>query len=351
MVVITSAFYTDLPKVELHAHLNGSLSEEMVKKLLSKNSSLHIEFASTTIEKGSKRTLDECFEMFKIIQKLTGTSQAITDVTKSVIEDFAKDNVVYLELRSTPRSNPETGLTKQKYIEAVLTGIREYQQENNNNIIVKFLVSIDRRRGVNDARENIELAKEYFKQSNGIVVGIDLSGDPNVGNAADYIPLLEDAKLAGLRLSIHMAEIKGLDKENIKLLQLPPDRIGHGTFLYENEECRCMVLNKRIPFEICLTSNVKGGTVQSYAEDDHHMHKWQKHEQPLIICTDDKGVFSTTLSNEYQIAAEHTGMSTEDLFALSLKSIDYIFANNCTKDSLRKKLKCWKQENTNFFQQ
>nr|XP_039255414.1 adenosine deaminase-like protein [Styela clava] len=346
---ILSNFCIQLPKIELHAHLNGSLSEVTVNGLLKDNSTSDIKIDSTSIEKGAKRTLNDCFEMFKIIQKLTDRAQIITEVTKSVIDEFAQDNVMYLELRSTPRNNLETGLTKRNYIEAILTGINEYQQKNNESIIVKFLVSIDRRRGVVEAKENLELAKEYFNRPNNVVVGIDLSGDPHVGNAEDYIPLLEDAKSAGLKLSLHMAEINGLDDENIKLLGLPPDRIGHGTFLYENEECRNLVLKRRIPFEICLTSNVKGGTVESYAEDHHHMHKWLKDKQPVVICTDDKGVFSTTLSNEYLIAAQNGGMSSEDIYNLSFESIDHIFSNDITKDILRQKMKNWKQENMYYF--
>lgn len=105
----------------------------------------------------------------------------------------------------------------------------------------------------------------------------------------------------------------------------------------------------RIPLEICLTSNVKGGTVASFEQDHHHFHKWHDQNHPIVICTDDKGVFSTSLSNEYAIASQVRGMSMPQMFELSKSSIDCIFADNQLKKRLRERWNLWMENNKRFF--
>lgn len=103
-------FYVKLPKVELHAHLNGSISSSTMKKLIAKKPHLKVHDHMTMIDKGKKRTLEECFQMFQVIHQLTTSAEDILMVTKDVIKEFADDGVKYLELRSTPRGDGATGI-------------------------------------------------------------------------------------------------------------------------------------------------------------------------------------------------------------------------------------------------
>lgn len=102
-------FYRQLPKVELHAHLNGSVSVQTIEKLISRKPHLNIEHGMTAIGKGQRRTLDECFQVFKVIHQLVDTEEDILMVATDVIKEFAADGVKYLELRSTPREEKNTG--------------------------------------------------------------------------------------------------------------------------------------------------------------------------------------------------------------------------------------------------
>lgn len=225
-----TTFYSKLPKVELHAHLNGSISSNTIKKLITKKPGLKIHDQMTMIDKGKKRTLEECFQMFPIIHQLTTSPEDILMVTKDVIKEFADDGVKYLELRSTPRGENATGMTKKTYVESVLEGIKQSKQENVD-IDVRYLISIDRRGGPSAAKENVKLAEEFFLSTEGIVLGLDLSGDPTAGQAKDFLEPLLEAKKSGLKLALHLSEIPNQEKETQVLLDLLPDRIGHGTFL------------------------------------------------------------------------------------------------------------------------
>ncbi|XP_017401839.1 adenosine deaminase-like protein isoform X1 [Cebus imitator] len=330
-------FYSELPKVELHAHLNGSISSNTMKKLIAQKPDLNIHDQMTVINKGKKRTLEECFQMFQTIHQLTSSPEDILMVTKDVIKEFADDGVKYLELRSTPRRENATGMTKKIYVESILEGIKQSKQENLD-IDVRYLIAIDRRGGPLVAKETVKLAEEFFLSAEGTVLGLDLSGDPTVGQAKDFLEPLLEAKKAGLKLALHLSEIPKQNKETQILLDLLPDRIGHGTYLNSGEggslDLVDFVRQHRIPLELCLTSNVKSQTVPSY--DQHHFGFWYSIAHPSVICTDDKGVFATHLSQEYHLAAETFNLTQSQVWDLSYESINYIFASDSTRSELRK---------------
>nr|XP_012297786.1 adenosine deaminase-like protein isoform X2 [Aotus nancymaae] len=340
-------FYSELPKVELHAHLNGSISSNTMKKLIAQKPDLNIHDQMTVIDKGKKRTLEECFQMFQTIHKLTSSPEDILMVTKDVIKEFADDGVKYLELRSTPRRDNATGMTKKIYVESILEGIKQSKQENLD-IDVRYLIAIDRRGGPLVAKETVKLAEEFFLSTEGTVLGLDLSGDPTysipqfsqnshasslkllkVGQAKDFLEPLLEAKKAGLKLALHLSEIPNQNKETQILLDLLPDRIGHGTFFNSGEggslDLVDFVRQHRIPLELCLTSNVKSQTVPSY--DQHHFGFWYSMAHPSVIC----------LSQEYQLAAETFNLTQSQVWDLSYESINYIFASDSTRSELRKK--------------
>lgn len=109
-------------------------------------------------------------------------------ITKDVIEDFANENVKYLELRTTPKANANMGMTKRSYIESVLSAIMDSEACAAGLIVVRVIISIDRGRSLEDAWDNLELAKFYrdsYIENSGnlngpLIVGIDLSGNPEV---------------------------------------------------------------------------------------------------------------------------------------------------------------------------
>ncbi|KAM4748586.1 N6-Methyl-AMP deaminase isoform 2-T2 [Rhinophrynus dorsalis] len=308
-------FYRDLPKVELHAHLNGSISSATMKKLMASKPHLQIQNGTTMIDKGQKRTLEECFQMFRIIHQITDTAEDILLVTKDVIREFAADGVKYLELRSTPRET-STGMTRRKYVDTVLAGIRQCKEEELD-IDVRFLLAIDRRGGPTVAKETVKLAEEYFCSTNEVVLGLDLSGDPTIPSQQEETELL---------------------------LGIPPDRIGHGTFLSTSPYSVETVKQKRIPLELCITSNIKGQTIPAYNE--HHFGFWYNMGHPSVLCTDDKGVFATDLSAEYQIAASTFNLTPHQVWDLSYQAIDCIFAPGGVKSDLKEK---WVQLKPDVF--
>uniref|UniRef100_A0A8D0ET12 Adenosine deaminase like n=1 Tax=Strix occidentalis caurina TaxID=311401 RepID=A0A8D0ET12_STROC len=264
--------------LELHAHLNGCISSATMKKLMAQKPYLQIQNGMTVIDKGKKRTLDDItFMMFHVL--------FLNQITKDIIKEFAADGVKYLELRSTPREEKSTGMTKRMYVETVLEGIKQCKEEGLD-IDVRLLIAINRRSGPVVAKQTVKLAEEFLLSTDGVVVGLDLSGDPTAGHGQDFLEPLSEAKKAGLKLALHLSEIPNQEEETKILLGLPPDRIGHGTFLNSatagSEELVPLVRQNHIPIELCMTSNIKTQTVPSC--DKHHFGYWYNMGHPAVLC-------------------------------------------------------------------
>ena len=343
-------FCREMPKIELHAHLNGSVSTETIQNLLKRHrertaskaehSDAEIPQNLETILKGGKRSLADCFVMFKMIHALVNDEESVEMVARDVVREFAEDGVVYLELRTTPRANSATGMTKMSYIESVLCGIDKALSECVTTIHVRLLLSIDRCQEVSDAADTVRLAELCSKLTHhkARVVGIDLSGDPTAGNIVALLPVLQSVKVKGLKLAVHIAEVPNRNHETELLLSLQPDRLGHGTFIHQVTECASLleqnVLASKIPIEMCLTSNVKCETVSDF--ESHHFTFWYGCGHPIVICTDDKGIFSTKLSEEYEIAGQTFSLCQRDIWHLASSAVDYIFETDSMKQVLRK---------------
>uniref|UniRef100_A0A182S652 Adenosine deaminase domain-containing protein n=1 Tax=Anopheles maculatus TaxID=74869 RepID=A0A182S652_9DIPT len=205
--------------------------------------------------------------------------------------------------------------------------------KNQPGIIVKLLPSIDRSKGVLEAMENVNLAIELNTLYPGTMVGFDLSGNPFGTKFADFVPALEKARKHGFRLALHCGEFE--DVQEVKeMFALGVDRIGHGTFI-EGENL-AFASEHKIPFECCITSNVKCKTVPS--NEAHHVGKLLQMNQPVCVCTDDFGVFETSLSQELQICANTFSLSNAQMVELQRNAIEYTFANEEEKQELRFKI-------------
>ncbi|XP_037912430.1 adenosine deaminase-like protein isoform X2 [Hermetia illucens] len=271
-------------------------------------------------------SLDECFKKFKIAHDLTNTREGLAHATLCVIRDFAKDNVVYVELRTTPKQNEN--MSKTEYLECVLESIRSARKEFPY-IIVKLLPSIDRSQGIDSAKSTMDAILKLHKKFSDIIKGIDLSGNPNVENFSNYKLIFETFRNMNLPLSLHCGEVEN-EEEIREMIDFGMARCGHGTFIKESNLQK--LIEKRIPVECCLSSNVKCGTVSTY--DDHHFKYFLDNSHPVVICTDDFGVFDTTLSKEFIIAQKTFGLSKEQLFTLSKNAVLSSFASEEEKQSL-----------------
>ncbi|XP_016960076.1 adenosine deaminase-like protein [Drosophila biarmipes] len=323
-------FLKALPKVELHAHLNGSLGIESLRALgqhvYGSNSQKFLELSALRFQKD----LDACFETFKFIHELTSTAEGLRFATELAVRDFAQDNVQYVELRTTPKENEN--YSRRDYLQIVIDAI-EKAKEKYPQILVKLLPSINRAEPVAVAEETVSLAVELAQSHPGLILGIDLSGNPARGSFSEFAPILAKAREKGLKLAIHCAEIDN-PAEVKEMLQFGMSRCGHGTFL--TPEDIIQLKQRNIPIECCLTSNVKSGTVPNLEE--HHLKRIMEADAPKVICTDDSGIFDTTLTQELLLAAETFGLTREQCIKLTLEAVHHSFASDQDKKEMEEKV-------------
>lgn len=333
-----------LPKVELHAHLSGSIPKHTYEKLWklkypnqkfdSNNHPYLMQNYAETIQKdlqdetktGSEKTA-AIFQVFNYVKEITDTAESIKILTFDVCFDFiVNSNCKVLEIRSQLKNIP----TQQDYLCAVLNGIRKfltwYQKKYPEVAIlpkILFLPSINCQY-LEAADETIELAKKFGLK------GLDLSGNPcNVDNQK-ILDLLLKAKSLGLKLAVHLAEFDDSNVESL-LVKLKPDRIGHGTHIHQaqdhdlRKQAISTVLDNKLPIEICLTSNLIAGSMENIQES--HLNFWrdQNYLDHLVLCTDDSGVFDTTLEQEYFLAHTDLGISLEELKQMAHNAVKYSF--------------------------
>ncbi|EEF43898.1 Adenosine deaminase, putative [Ricinus communis] len=347
-----------MPKVELHAHLNGSIRNstllELARVLGDKGVVVFSDVEHVILK--NDRSLVEVFKLFDLIHILTTDHDTVTRITKEVVEDFASENVVYLELRTTPKKNDSKGMSKCSYMEAVIKGLRavtavevDFSPNSLDNrasmnsisvndacckstrrkIYVRLLLSIDRRETTEAAMETVKLALEMRHLG---VVGIDLSGNPVVGEWITFLPALKFAQEQGLYITLHCGEVPNRKEEIQMMLDFLPHRIGHAC-CFREEEWRKLKSSK-IPVEICLTSNIMTQSVPSL--DIHHFVDLYNANHPIVLCTDDSGVFSTSVSKEYSLASSAFSLGKMEMFQLARNGLEYIFADATVKQDLIK---------------
>lgn len=251
-----------------------------------------------------------------------GTAAAVRRVTRDVLREFAEDGVRYVELRTTPKALPD-GTTAEGYVAAVLEEMRAAEQAHP--IVARLLLSVDRARPLEQARDTVRLAARLAAGAGAPhVVGVDLSGNPQAADAADLVPILADARAQGLKLALHVAEISSRPDDTAALMALPPDRVGHGSYLdYGPGPASASAARALPPIEVCLTSNLHANMVES--AEVHHIHDIVRHGVPFAICTDDKGVFATSLSWEYTEVARLMGWTRSDLRDIARRALDHAF--------------------------
>lgn len=205
-----------------------------------------------------------------------------------MLRDFAADGVVYLELRTTPRALPRSGLSKEGYVEAILDVIREYEASSSSGngtatkLHTRLILSVDRRNTPSEAAEVVSLARRLQPLG---VVGVDLCGDPLRGGVEALQPAFEAARDArpelGVTLHFGEAEASGSDAELLMMLrEWRPHRIGHVIHLSDVVKREVAAYPGGLGLELCLSCNVRAGMVSGGFEG-HHFGEWC--EFPCIL--------------------------------------------------------------------
>ena len=320
--VIDRELLRRLPKAELHCHLDGSVRPATLIELGCEYGRPmprpDAESLREYMRVSDARNLEEYLERFEITLSVMQTSDALERIAYELAEDAASEGVQYIEVRYAPVLNVGGGLTLGEAVEAPLRGLARAQREHG--IVGKVIVCALRHLDPDISLELAHLAVSYRRDG---VVGFDLAGGEAGNPASRHRRAFAYALENDMFCTCHAGE--GDDAESVRqaVHVCGAQRIGHATRLIEDEALTEYVNERRIALEICLTSNVQTRAARSY--EAHPLREYYDRGMKVVLNTDNRLMSDTTLTDEYQHAADHLGFNLEELCAIALNSFDAAF--------------------------
>ncbi|MGY3765935.1 adenosine deaminase [Vagococcus vulneris] len=326
----------ELPKVELHCHLDGSVSRELLIQLAEKDSITSFDpdkiSAGTSVE--SLKDYLDCFDM---ILPLLQSSENIKAAAKDVIRQAAEENVAYIEIRVAPLLHQQNGLKIDEVVKAVISGVAEAEKEYG---CFANLLIIGMRH--HEHAEHVRLAEYLSDNQNSTIVGFDFAGDEAAYSTemiSESIAFVTTA--TGLKLTLHAGEC-GCYQNVIDAVKSGAKRIGHGIAIKDSEEAMTICAEEGILLEMCPTSNIQTKAIQSINE--FPLRLFLEKSVPFMISTDNRTVSNTTLSDEYLLLSEAFKLTSQEMGKINRDAIMYSFADEETKKVVLEKIASAYQE-------
>ncbi len=305
-------FYHALPKVELHRHLEGSLR---LRTMLEVARSLGITVPVGTaelshlvqVQGGEPFTYQNFLSKFNTLRMFYRSPQVIDRVTREAVEDAARDNIRYLELRFTPVA---LSRAERFPLGEVMDWVSESAQAaaRAHNIQVGLIASVNRHESVELAEQVAWLAAD---RQNAHILGLDLAGNEAEFRAEPFQGIFREAQQAGLHLTIHAGEWGGAPNVREAIEVLDADRIGHGVRVMEDPETVALARERQVTFEVCITSNHQTGVVDSLPA--HPLNRMIAAGLDVTLGTDDPSISQITLADEYRRACEELSLPSTTL--------------------------------------
>lgn len=319
-----------LAKVELHCHLDGSLSLATIRRLaemadlaLPEND---MDLKDLVTAPARTESLMDYLKVFDVIRPLLQTKEALQLAAYDVASQAAAENVLYTEIRYAPELSMDQGLTALETLEAVLDGLEAARQDFG--IVAKVLVC-----GLKQSPA--DMTQEIF-QKVAVLSERGLAGFDFAGNEADYptenlLETIQKTKQLGLPMTFHAGEC-GCVANICQALALGIKRIGHATALSGQADAIARFVEQGATVEMCLTSNLQTGAAKSLA--DFPYQELYDAGAKITINTDNRTVSDTNLTKEYGLFVQHFGTSRDDFYRFNQQAIHASFASQEEKQAL-----------------
>jgi len=324
-----------LPKVLLHDHLDGGLRPQTVIELASEIGydglpTSDVDELSKWFRAGAARgDLGLYLEGFAHTDAVMQTPDALVRVAKECAEDLADDGVVYAEVRFAPELHTGRGLSEGEVVEAVLEGFRRGSE--GRGIRVYTLLT-----AIRTAARSLEVAKLAVRYRDDGVVGFDIAGAEKGSPPTEHLPAFQYVQRENFHITIHAGEGFGLPSIWEALQICGADRLGHGVRIVDDiarnpdgtivlGRLASYVRDRRVPLELCPTSNVQTGAAATLSE--HPIGLLRSLFFRVTVNTDNRLMSGVTLSSELHDVAEAFDYGLSDLEWLTLNAMKSAFAH------------------------
>lgn len=326
-----------IPKSEIHLHAEGVINKKTVQKLLIRKNT---EYKNK--EKINKifnyNNLNEFIDSFLLIQNSFEKLSDFKELFYNLRYYLKINNIIYTEVFFSPSLFIQNGWQFKDMIDIFLKNIKKVKKKDN--IIIKIIVDVSRSFGKENAFKNLKSVLEYKNKN---IIGIGLGGYEAKGPAKDFTEIFEIAKKNKFHRVAHAGE--DVDSQSIwdAINLLNAERIGHGTSAIYDEKLMTYLKEKRIPLEVCVTSNVfTKKYVKNYEE--HPIRKFYEKGLLVTVNTDDPTFFNVGLIDEYWNLYKKLKFSLSNIKQLIINGFEASFIPKKKKKYFIKKVNSyWKK--------
>lgn len=346
-----TTFFADMPKAELHLHLEGAIPPRTVLQLAGQNNLLDLLPGATEVEIARWFAFTDFYHFMDVVRTIKNLLRTPEDFALAVYasgQELAKQNVRYAEITVTPYTYIgflQQGVT----IEMVLQGLEAGRQQvfADFGIELRWIFDIPRNRAFSDYRNGgdyvpgaAERTLEFALSGKDVgVIGLGLGGSEVNAPPAPFAPVFAEAKRYGLMSIPHAGESEGAASVWGAINDLGADRVGHGVRAIEDSALLEALATRKIPLEISLTSNIY---LKFFARmEDHPLPLLDKAGVLLTINTDDPTLIGTTLTKEYQLLVDAYGYAPADVMRFARNAFVTSAADAETKSRLLLEFDSW----------
>jgi adenosine deaminase len=329
-MLLNMTWYKDLPKIELHVHLEGAIPHKALFDLVQKyGGDPSIPNVSALAKRFEYKDFSQFIEAWSWKNQFLCEYEDFSHIAELTARDMADQNICYAELFFSPSLFVRYGLKVQELTNAVRKGLSRVPE-----IEIALIADLVRDYGPESEMMTLKALNEVKDCG---VVGIGIGGSEYEYPPEPFELLYREARNMGFRTNAHAGESSGTQSVWGAINRLRVDRIGHGTRVYEEPELMDYIAENEIPIELCPTSNVRTGTINSIME--HPIRKYFEHGLIISVNTDDPKMFNISLSDEYRLLVQNCGFSKQEICKIILLGIESSWLSEEKKNSLVKKFK------------
>lgn len=324
------------PKAELHLHLEGSIEPETVVELAARHGEGLT--AQEVAARYSYADFRGFLEAFKWVTSLLREPEDYALIARRLVENLRRQNVVYAEITLSVG----VMLLRGQDVSANFAALREAAENaGGSGLRLQWIFDAARQFGAEKAMEVARLAARHRGEG---VVAFGLGGDELAVPAEEFCGVYDYARSAGLHALVHAGEIGGADEVRRAVEVLGAERIGHGIAAALDPAVMALLAERRIPLEICPTSNLRTGALARLRGTpeavigQHPIAELVRAGVPVTLSTDDPAMFDAELSGEYAAAAE-AGLSVAELARVAAAGFEHAFTSRDYREEMAARLR------------
>jgi len=322
-----------MPKIDLHLHLDGCIRPETLIRLARERKRPLPETEPERLlpymrAAPDNANLTEYLTKFDFVLPHLQDAEALELAAFECVQQTAESGGIYAEVRFAPMLHTRESLSADDAIRAVARGLARGEAECG--IPARAIVICMRH---HDEAANLAAVEAAARHAGHGVVAVDLAGDESRWPASAFRRVFEAAAALGLPATIHAGEAAGPENIREAVERLGAVRIGHGVRAWEDPDVTALLRERRIPLEMCPTSNIQTRAVRGW--DAYPLRRYASEGLVVTVNTDNPTVSGTTIADEYRLLRDRLGMPPREIAALVLNAADAAFLEPSAKQALK----------------